>query len=143
MFAPAVLVAVPFLTGAAAALLLFSRLHQTPEILLAGAALLVLIGAGGACATDDRADAAALLAAAAALAGLSLGLGDGLMLGTFLSTAKWSGAALFESLPRRLGRLSGGSCASLEAKLYGCVCRTIRTELASDLTASPPARFRS
>ncbi len=104
MFAPAVLVAVPFLTGAAAALLLFSRLHQTPEILLAGAALLALIGAGGACATDDRADAAALLAAAAALAGLSLGLGDA------RRVYRTSLAAWFEATP-------GGTSAILRGRL--------------------------
>jgi competence protein ComEC len=104
VFAPAVLVAVPFLTGAAAALLLFSRLHQTPEILLAGAALLALIGAGGAGATGDRADAAALLAAAAVLAGLSLGLGDA------RRVYRTSLAAWFEATP-------GGTSVILRGRL--------------------------
>jgi competence protein ComEC len=76
VLAPALLVAVPFLGGAAAALLLFNQLHPIPEILLAGAALIGLIGAVGAYVSDDRASAAALSAAVAALAGLSLGLGD-------------------------------------------------------------------
>ena len=74
MRVPALLLAVPFLSGAAAALLLFNRLPQTPAILLAGAALLGLVGAVSAYASEDRATASVLIPAVALLAGLSLGL---------------------------------------------------------------------
>src|SRR4051812_2336428 len=76
MYAPATLLAVPFLTGAAAGFLFTSQLQQTPEILLAGAALLALVAAIGSCAIGDRLAASAVLAIAALLAGVSLGLTD-------------------------------------------------------------------
>ena len=74
MYAPALLLAVPFLTGSAAAFILGSA--QIPEILLAGAALLGLIGAVGSYALDNRSDSAVLIALTAALAGLSLGVSE-------------------------------------------------------------------
>ena len=74
MYAPALLLAVPLLTGAAAAFVLPSP--QISEILLAGAALLGLIAAIGSYALDSRSDAAALIVVAAALAGLSLGMSE-------------------------------------------------------------------
>src|SRR5687768_12526840 len=74
MYAPALLLAVPVLSGSAAAFLLFDRLIQAPELLVAGASILGLIGAVGAYATDDRTTAPVLMAIAAALAGFSLGV---------------------------------------------------------------------
>ena len=59
MYAPALLLAIPFLTGAAAA---FVRPPPpVPEILLAGAALFGLIAAAGSYALDNRSDSAALI----------------------------------------------------------------------------------
>jgi competence protein ComEC len=74
MYAPALVLALPFLTGAAAAFVLPSP--QIPEILLAGAALLGLIAAAGTYALDNRSDTAVLIVTTAALAGLSLGVSD-------------------------------------------------------------------
>jgi competence protein ComEC len=74
VYAPALLLAIPFLTGAAAAFFLPSP--QISEILLACAALLGLIAAIGSYALGDRPDSAACIVVAAALAGLSLGLSD-------------------------------------------------------------------
>ena len=74
MYAPALLPALPFLTGAAAAFLLPSP--QIPDILLAGAALLGLIAASGSYALGNRSDSAVLIVVTAALAGLSLGVTD-------------------------------------------------------------------
>jgi competence protein ComEC len=76
MYAPAVLLAVPFLAGAAVPFLFITRLQQLPEILVAGAALLGLLAAVGSYLIDDRPAAAALIAASTALTGLSLGLTD-------------------------------------------------------------------
>ena len=76
MYAPALLLAVPFLTGAAVAFLFIARLQQLPEILAAGAALLGLVAAIGSYLIDDRPASAALIAVSAALTGLSLGLSD-------------------------------------------------------------------
>jgi competence protein ComEC len=74
MYAPALLLTIPFLTGAAAAFFLPSP--QISEILLSGAAMLGLIAAIGSFAIDNRPDSAALIVVAAALAGLSLGLSE-------------------------------------------------------------------
>ena len=74
MFAPALLLAIPFLTGAAVAFVLPAP--QTSEILLSSAALLALIAAIGSYALDDRPDSATSIVVAAALTGLSLGLSE-------------------------------------------------------------------
>src|SRR6187551_835146 len=74
MYAPALLLALPFLTGAAAAFLLPSP--QIQETILAGAALLGLIAAVGSYALDNRSDSAVSIVVTAALAGLSLGVTD-------------------------------------------------------------------
>jgi competence protein ComEC len=76
MYAPALLLAVPFLTGAAVAFLFIARLQQLPEILTAGAALLGLVAAVGSYLIDDRPGSAALIVVSATLTGLSLGLSD-------------------------------------------------------------------
>ena len=77
MYAPALVVAVPFLSGAAAAFLCFQSLQHTSDLLIAGAALLALIGAIGAYASEDRATASVLVPMAAVLSGVSLGISDG------------------------------------------------------------------
>ena len=74
MYAPALLLALPFLTGAAAAFLLPSP--QIQATILAGAALLGLIAAVGSYALDNRSDSAVSIVVTAALAGLSLGVTD-------------------------------------------------------------------
>jgi len=74
MYAPALLLALPFLTGAAAAFLLPSP--QIQATILAGAALLGLIAAVGSYALDNRSDLAVSIVVTAALAGLSLGVTD-------------------------------------------------------------------
>ena len=76
MYAPALLLAIPFLTGAAVAFLFIARLQQLPEILTAGAALLGLVAAVGSYLIDDRPGSAALIVVSATLTGLSLGLSD-------------------------------------------------------------------
>jgi competence protein ComEC len=76
MSAPALLVAVPFLTGAAAAFVLSEPLIQSSGTLVAGAALLGLIAAVGSYLLDDRPSSTVLVVATAALAGVSLGLSD-------------------------------------------------------------------
>ena len=74
MHAPALLLAIPFLTGAAAAFSLPSPADSRDPA--AGAALLALIAAIGSYALDDRHASAALIVVAAALAGLSLGVSE-------------------------------------------------------------------
>jgi competence protein ComEC len=74
MYAPALLLAIPFLTGAAAAFVLPSP--QIPEMLLAGGALLALLAAIGSYALEDCPESVAMIAVAAALAGVSLGLSE-------------------------------------------------------------------
>jgi competence protein ComEC len=76
MYAPALLLAIPFLTGAAVAFLSISHLQHLPEILVGGAAVLGLLAAIGSYLIDDRPAAAALIVASAVLTGLSLGLTD-------------------------------------------------------------------
>jgi competence protein ComEC len=76
MYAPALLLAIPFLTGAAVAFLSIHHLQHLPEILVGGAAVLGLLAAIGSYLIDDRPAAAALIVASAVLTGLSLGLTD-------------------------------------------------------------------
>jgi competence protein ComEC len=76
MYAPALLLTVPFLTGVAVAFLSSTSLQHFPGILVAGAALVGLLAAMGSYLIDDRPVSAAVIAASAALAGFSLGLSD-------------------------------------------------------------------
>ena len=71
--APALFLAVPFLSGAAAAILAFDRLDERFAFLAAAAALLTLIAATASALQRDGDAACALVALGCALAGASLG----------------------------------------------------------------------
>jgi competence protein ComEC len=73
MRAPAVLLAVPFVAGSAASILLIDALDPTVARSAAAAALLVLVAGIAAAAQDDRAEATVIVSVGAFLAGLSLG----------------------------------------------------------------------
>lgn len=71
--APAILLAVPFLTGAATAILAFDGLNERFAVLAAASALLALIAATASALQGDPAGACGVAVLGCALAGLSLG----------------------------------------------------------------------
>ncbi len=76
MYAPALLVALPQLAGAAAAILGFQRLSSEFAFLTAGAAALLWLAAVASFLLDDAGAATALIVAGAIAIGLSLGTSD-------------------------------------------------------------------
>jgi competence protein ComEC len=76
VYAPALLVALPLLSGVAAAILGVQRLPPDVGFLTAGAAALLWLAALASCLLDDAGDATALVVAGSIAVGLSLGTSD-------------------------------------------------------------------
>ena len=90
--APAVLAAVPFLTGAAASIALFDNLGPRFSVLCAAAALTLLLASVGAALQGDTADSVAGIVIGCLFAGASLGA-DAARLGYFPPVLRWYEAA--------------------------------------------------